>query len=94
MRSLFLTFLAAGGLLGCAPRPLPPQVASSPVAYAYPMARGATTVPSLETPLPQPVLAGSPTARMEEPTAFKLVVEPIVVVTPSYRLPSDTDPVR
>lgn len=84
MRLFPLTIVGLAGLAACATNPLPPQVASSPVAYAYPTARsGASpTAPIQATPV-----VDAPASTASKRLSF--VAEPVVVVAPSYRLPSD-----
>lgn len=91
MRLFPLPMLALLGLAACVTSPQPPQVASSPVAYAYPTARsGASPVaPVQATPVVATPGAASAAPAAGAPKTPRIVAEPVVVVAPAYRLPSD-----
>lgn len=91
--ALLALLAVAATLAACVGRPVPPQVASSPVAYARPTARtGAPPIveatPVVATPNPAAAPAGG-TAESATTKKPSLVKEPMVVVVPSYRLPND-----
>lgn len=93
LRTLPMLLAATAILTACVGKPMPPQVASSPVSYARPTARTGAP-PVVEA---TPVVATSPQAASADgkadqtpPKKRSFIKEPMVVVVPSYRLPSDT----
>jgi hypothetical protein len=97
MRRFLPPLLALFALSGCV-TPMAPQVASSPVAYAYPGSRTGKAAEAPVSATPVAALPGQTAAlpgqaaaapRVDEQARRTIVAQPVVVVTPSYRLPSD-----